>query len=75
MSSPYKVGDLVIYRTMYGSVVKGKVTAVYSDLDGPVVVWRVTAKMNNIFPWGIEQVTRVDSPYLKKRERYNHVKL
>ena len=68
----YQTGDLVQYKTTRSGVVKGKVVAVYSDLDGPVVLWRVTSRFNNVYPTGIEEITSIDNPWLSKRERYNH---
>lgn len=72
MPERYEVGDLVSFETLRSGVVKGRVTAVYRDLDGPVVVWKSMSRFNNVYPRGIETVTPVDSPWLTKRERYNH---
>ncbi len=71
MPELYKVGDLIQYQTLRNGVVKGKVKAVYADMDGPVVVWEVTAKLNNIYPRGMEVVTSETNPWLSIRERYN----
>ena len=72
MPERFKAGDLVQYQTLRNGVVKGKVIAIYADLDGPVVLWEVTSKYNNIYPRGMEAVTSQTNPWLTKRERYSH---
>ncbi len=71
MCEIYKTGDLVQYQTLRNGVVKGKVIAVYADMDGPVVLWGVTSRLNNIYPRGMEVVTSQTNPWLSIRERYN----